>query len=204
LITKKELAELREVWDSIPGLKCQGKCYDTCTTLDFTSPIEKKVVRSYCVQHKLPYFEFKVLSPPSPEITKHQAEGHEPSDGCLKCPYLTVQNRCSIYDVRPILCRLYGVTELQRCPFGCEPERILTVGESSLIMRKPWRNARRYNVVAGKRHYEEEFPTTAKDVGNEMELEKLMRRAVTLYCSTFVKCCSSNCQCKDCVWCGKI
>jgi Fe-S-cluster containining protein len=203
LLTEKELAELREVWDSIPNIKCQGKCYDACTTLDFTSPIEKKAVRSYRMERRLPYFEFKVLSPPSPEIAKHRAEGHVPDDGCLNCPYLTAQKRCSVYSVRPILCRIYGVSELLRCPFGCEPERVLTVDESSLILRNLWGNARRFNAVDGERHYEEEYSTGTKGVGAAAEAEELMRRAVIFYCSTFEMCCPSNCRCGDCVTCGK-
>ena len=200
MTTGKELGELREVWSLIPNIKCEGKCYGACTTLDFTSPIEKKAVRSYRIERRLPYFEFKVLSPPSPEIAKHQAEGHEPNDGCLTCPYLTAQKRCSVYDVRPILCRIYGVSEILRCPFGCQPERVLTVDESSLIMGKLWGHGRRFNAVGGKRHYEEEYPMSAKDVGTDGEL---MRRAVMFYCSTFEKCCSGNCQCGDCATCGK-
>ena len=37
------------------------------------------------------------------------------------CPLLK-DGACSVYDRRPAICRLWGLTEELRCPFGCEPE----------------------------------------------------------------------------------
>lgn len=47
-----------------------------------------------------------------------------------RCGYLGQDNRCTVYRVRPYVCRVWGVTEGMECPFGCEPERIQTRAES--------------------------------------------------------------------------
>jgi hypothetical protein len=42
-------------------------------------------------------------------------------DGDYTCPALK-DGRCSVYDVRPTLCRLWGVVEDMPCPWGCVPD----------------------------------------------------------------------------------
>ena len=55
------------------------------------------------------------------------------SDGCLTCPMLK-DNKCSIYDKRPLICRLYGVVENMKCRFGCKPTRYLTNKEGVALV----------------------------------------------------------------------
>jgi Fe-S-cluster containining protein len=51
--------------------------------------------------------------------------GHEPRATSLTCPLL--QNaRCSVYLIRPMICRLWGLVETMPCLWGCVPERYLT------------------------------------------------------------------------------
>lgn len=45
--------------------------------------------------------------------------------GASTCVFLK-ERRCSIYAIRPLLCRLYGLVEAMPCAFGCTPERQLT------------------------------------------------------------------------------
>ncbi len=51
----------------------------------------------------------------------------------LTCTWLH-EGRCSVYEVRPLICRLWGATEAMPCPFGCEPDRVLTDEESSALI----------------------------------------------------------------------
>ena len=51
------------------------------------------------------------------------------------CPALR-DKRCSVYSDRPLICRLYGATEVLRCPHGCEPERLLTRDEAAALLRE--------------------------------------------------------------------
>ena len=51
---------------------------------------------------------------------------------CGKCPY-SVGGNCGIYDRRPFICRLFGMSEdpgLQ-CPHGCRPDHPLSQEETN-------------------------------------------------------------------------
>jgi hypothetical protein len=37
------------------------------------------------------------------------------------CTALSRTHRCKIYAVRPLICRIWGLTEKLRCPYGCVP-----------------------------------------------------------------------------------
>jgi Fe-S-cluster containining protein len=50
------------------------------------------------------------------------------------CPAL-IDGRCSVYDDRPTICRLWGATESMRCPYGCTPDDALTQEESHRLLR---------------------------------------------------------------------
>lgn len=47
-----------------------------------------------------------------------------------RCPVLRA-GLCGNHAHRPLICRLYGVVERLRCPYGCEPERWLTDEEAA-------------------------------------------------------------------------
>jgi Fe-S-cluster containining protein len=37
------------------------------------------------------------------------------------CSMLDEHGRCTVYDIRPMICRLYGTMETMPCPHGCLP-----------------------------------------------------------------------------------
>lgn len=47
-----------------------------------------------------------------------------------KCNMLSKTGYCTVYSVRPLICRIWGATEKLPCPFGCEPERMLSAKEA--------------------------------------------------------------------------
>lgn len=57
-----------------------------------------------------------------------------PKLGGGTCSMLTVNERCSVYGSRPLLCRLYGVADGLTCFWGCEPERLLSRDEARAFM----------------------------------------------------------------------
>ena len=38
------------------------------------------------------------------------------------CSMLSADRRCEVYEIRPMICRLWGMVEQMPCPFGCRPE----------------------------------------------------------------------------------
>ena len=53
----------------------------------------------------------------------------------IGCPYLK-DNRCSIYNDRPIICRLFGTIQILTCPHGCAPEKMLTALEEINLIKE--------------------------------------------------------------------
>lgn len=52
------------------------------------------------------------------------------------CPALK-HDRCTVYDVRPLICRMWGAVESMPCHFGCEvtPGLLMDGGAKELIQR---------------------------------------------------------------------
>jgi Fe-S-cluster containining protein len=48
----------------------------------------------------------------------------------LTCPLLTQDGKCSVYRVRPTICRLWGMTKDMKCPHGCKPSRWMNKAET--------------------------------------------------------------------------
>jgi Fe-S-cluster containining protein len=51
------------------------------------------------------------------------------------CPMFK-DGRCKAYEIRPTFCRLWGMTEDMRCPYGCEPSRVLTAKEGAGFLHR--------------------------------------------------------------------
>lgn len=59
-------------------------------------------------------------------------------NGCCDCPFIDkAKQRCSIYEVRPAICRLFGAVdhETLKCPYGARPDVLLTDVESGQILK---------------------------------------------------------------------
>ena len=52
------------------------------------------------------------------------------------CPHLGIGGRCTAYEARPLICRLWGVVERMKCPYGCRPERYMTEKEVNEIFNE--------------------------------------------------------------------
>lgn len=103
--------ELRELWAQIPDMKnCLGACERSCGPIGCSS-MEKKLMEDRA-GHKL---------------------GTTGKDAAERCNML-VNGLCSVYSIRPSICRLWGVVPSLRCPYGCIPERELTDREGYGIM----------------------------------------------------------------------
>ena len=59
-----------------------------------------------------------------------------------KCPKLDEKGRCTVYNDRPLVCRLYGASELLPCE-GCRCEKPLSDKETINLLRD-------YRAAAGK------------------------------------------------------
>lgn len=107
---------LRRLYDQVPEINCKGLCADSCGPIEM-STTERATIRKRGV-----------------EITDRDvALARLRDEGDFDCDAL-VDGRCSVYEDRPMICRLWGVTETLRCPYGCEAERVLPDDEGFVLL----------------------------------------------------------------------
>lgn len=106
---------LEAIYSSLPAIACQGKCQGCCTIIGI-SPIEQ----SYLHHHGIGL-----------PITRYSGDYDY-----LMCSYLTQAGQCKIHPQKPLICRLWGLTENMPCPHGCQPERVLSKEECFDLMNR--------------------------------------------------------------------
>lgn len=92
--------EIRDLYEMIPEMKCIPNCTLCCREFGVPSrtPIEDSIIKDYIQRHGM-------------EV--------RPASGTT-CPYVT-ERGCSIYPVRPLICRLYGTSKNYPCIKGVQP-----------------------------------------------------------------------------------
>lgn len=109
---------LADVYARIPPVACKGLCEDSC------GPIAMSVEEDARLQElgvRIPSMVDKV--------------GVVEGGGDYYCPALA-DGRCSVYEDRPTICRLWGATESMPCPHGCTPPDALTQQQSHELLRR--------------------------------------------------------------------
>jgi hypothetical protein len=96
---QRAIRRLEELYERLPRLQCQGKCAHSCVSRIDMSHIERSRIREA-----------------GRDIVAHRSRRDEP------CPALTFLGTCSIYAVRPMICRLWGTSVAMPCPHGCQPD----------------------------------------------------------------------------------
>jgi Fe-S-cluster containining protein len=88
---------LAAVYAKIPPLNCQGKCSYSCyQSIAFLDEEYERIAK-------------RIGRP----IPAREAPG--------PCPLLSFLGTCSVHDDRPLICRIWGVTQATSCKYGCEP-----------------------------------------------------------------------------------
>lgn len=104
--------KLRDIWDKVPKMvDCKGLCHDSCGPIPVAS-LERKLVEERAG---------KELRPTGPSLT---------------CSLLTKDGLCSVYAIRPLICRIWGASQGVPCSHGCKSERTLTMEESMALFEE--------------------------------------------------------------------
>lgn len=105
--------EIQDLYQLIPQMICIPNCVECCTEFGIPSrtKVEDMYIKAFLEEHKM------VIKP---------ASG-------TKCPYVT-ENGCSIYPVRPLICRLYGTSKNYPCKKGVLPISPLDEDQEAEIM----------------------------------------------------------------------
>ena len=100
--------QLQELYAKLPTIECKGECADICQTVLIMSVKERQIIES--------------------------KYGRVTCDEEGWCKMLK-DGRCIAHEVKPMICRLWGLTEDMKCPHGCKPSpRYLTEREGARFM----------------------------------------------------------------------
>ena len=101
------MTDFAALYRRIPSAQCKGLCWGAC------GPI-------------------LVQADELTAIEEADGTGVKREDGL--CPYLNSEQRCSVYEARPLICRLYGVVEGLPCPHDCISLRTLSNEEVEQLL----------------------------------------------------------------------
>lgn len=103
-----ELARQKALWAKIPDAGCRGLCVEACGPIGMTR-LEADILTG--------------TGRADPALLEPHGRGllFIPDNGV--CPMLDDGGRCTVYAVRPAICRGFGAVDhpLMRCPHGCQP-----------------------------------------------------------------------------------
>lgn len=104
--------QLDALYAELPTIECQGHCHGSCGPIPMSDVEHDRIARSGV---DVPNARKNL---PLAIVTGY------------RCPALSMFQQCQVYAVRPLICRLYGLTRGLPCEFGCRPSRWLTNAES--------------------------------------------------------------------------
>ena len=107
---------LSGLYARLPVMHCKGKCADSCGPIGM-SKAEYDALRSLVGER----IQAITLDTGEILLTNYDKELH--------CPLLA-NGKCSVYENRPMICRLWGMVKKMRCPHGCRPRRWISREES--------------------------------------------------------------------------
>ncbi len=100
---------LRRLWAAVPEGFCKGLCTRTCCGPVDTSPLERDILARHGVD---------IPTPENPEAWARACDAPD-----YTCPAFDAgTGRCGVYADRPTGCRVWGVSGLTPCPYGCTPD----------------------------------------------------------------------------------
>lgn len=131
------LIKIQRQYERIPSFTCKEGCTECCGVVPFTEE------------------EWAQLTP---------EEQQRPTKG-LVCRFKG-EHGCTIYDRRPMLCRLFGAVDSEKmtCWHGCGPEKKLTAMQGWTIMRHYLKFTRVYDPLT-----DAEFLMRARALRDKME-----------------------------------
>ena len=110
---EREIATLEHIYNNLPVLECKGDCFDSCGPIQVAEAERRNILR-FCKSNNIKFKAF-------PKVNVRNLIQDLQNGNCRTCPYLQ-NNKCTIYPVRPLICRLYGMTEKLMCEHGCMEE----------------------------------------------------------------------------------
>lgn len=120
------LEQMRALYAELPTIECKGLCANSCGPIDMNDVERARLVE---------------LGVDIPVFTQEAARRWAANQRVDDCPALGPMHqhplmanvrmaKCTVYEDRPLICRLWGLSESMPCPNGCKPSRFLTDEEA--------------------------------------------------------------------------
>lgn len=111
-------AAIEAIYARVPTIDCRGLCTNSCTVVPMSVHEGRRLRKN------------GTPLPSAEEGLVGLARDFEH----YRCPAL-VDGRCTVYELRPLICRLYGAVEDMRCEHGCVPDGgFLTTAEARQLI----------------------------------------------------------------------
>jgi Fe-S-cluster containining protein len=103
-LTRSQMdAQMRELYDRIPAIPdCDGRCWTSCGPIGMSDRERQRIRQA------------------GYKITPYRQAMRRVDT--YRCEALDEGHRCAVYDLRPMVCRLWGAVEGLPCVYGCRPE----------------------------------------------------------------------------------
>lgn len=128
----------QDLYDQIPAVECKGHCgterHDTCCGPIICTALEAERLDAYD----------GVASPWESGTSPGTVRMDRLKLNFYICPHLGLNGRCTAYEARPLICRLWGAVENLRCPWGCRPKKYLTCQQAAVLIEEAERRNRKY------------------------------------------------------------
>lgn len=107
---REAFATLDALYARLPSIVCQRKCGIACGAVPVTDLEARRVQLAAHVKPRT----IPVTVVPPGEVASRTIE---------RCIYLRGEAACTVYAVRPLICRVWGLTKMLSCMHGCVPSR---------------------------------------------------------------------------------
>lgn len=128
------IKRLESLYAKVPPFPCKEHCSECCGPIRW-SDVEDTNIRNYLGERGMEYRSVRIAPG---DILKAVTSGDYSG---VTCPYVE-NDRCLIYPVRPLICRLQGVVEKMPCPHS-KSEKMLTDDEIGKLFAELVRGRKR-------------------------------------------------------------
>ena len=118
---ERDDAALDALYAELPSLDCRGLCWHSCGPVDMSTAERERIAER---------------GVDIPGYTMAAADRYRETGAVDACPALGPLHTCTVHDIRPMICRLWGMTETMRCPHGCRPARELSEQEQNAFLQR--------------------------------------------------------------------
>lgn len=139
---------LDELYRQAPDLLCRRQCAQSCVT----GPI------------RIGAAEYERIA----ERVGYRPHGNP---AARTCPLL-VDGLCTVHDIRPMICRLWGAAVGMRCKHGCQPDRWLTNAEVDALLNQVYSRGISYELWGEAAYHEGK---------KRMELKTIIKNKIEEY-----------------------